>query len=728
MKKFKFYKQLDQMDCGPTCLKMIAKHYGAIYSVEYFRDKSAISNQGVTLYGLSRAAENIGLRTLSARVPFKNIDKLIFPFIAHWKGNHFVVVYDKTESHIYIADPAIGKIKYTHKEFIEGWSLKEFKEEGNVLILETSPSFYSDNVNKKKHEITSFDSFLYFLQYLRPHKSLLLQIFLGLLVGTIIQLILPFLSQAMVDKGINGSNIELVYLILIAQILLNIGNAFAGYVRSWIFLHMGTKINISIVSDFLIRVLDLPLSFFDSRSVGDLLQRINDNSRIESFLTGTFLNIFFSFINLILFGGIIFYYNKLIFSVFLIGSIIYILWVMVFQNIRKKLDIKIFDLNARNTSSLVQLFDGVQEIKLSNSEKNKRWDWEKLQASMFEQKKKMLYANQTQQSGSLFINQIKNILISFLAAKSVIDGEISLGTMFAIQFIIAQANAPITDFVSFIRSYQMAELSFRRLNEIYSKKNVVETNENYITIMPENKDILLKDISFSYSKNEEDLVLKDINMEIPEGKLTAIVGESGSGKTTIVKLLLKFYLLDKGMISLGGVNFNNIDPQWWNENCGAVLQDSFIFSDTIARNITLGNKSIDKDRLVWAAKMANIQGFIDGLPFGYNTRIGKGGHGLSQGQRQRVLIARVFYKDPSFVFLDEATNALDSENESQIMDHMKDFLKEKTTIIVAHRLSTVKNANNIIVIDNGQIAEQGTHEELIAKNGKYFSLVKKQLT
>lgn len=716
------------MDCGPTCLKMVAKHYGAIYSVEYFRDKSAISNQGVTLYGLSRAAENVGLRTLSARVPFKNIDKLIFPFIAHWKSNHFVVVYEKTDSHIYVADPAIGKIKYTHKEFIEGWSLKEFKEEGNVLILEPSPSFYSDNLNKKKHEITSFDSFLYFLQYLRPHKALLFQIFLGLMVGTIIQLILPFLSQAMVDKGINGSNIELVYLILIAQILLNIGNAFAGYVRSWIFLHMGTKINISIVSDFLIRVLDLPLSFFDSRSVGDLLQRINDNSRIESFLTGTFLNIFFSFINLILFGGIIFYYNKLIFSVFLLGSIIYILWVLFFQSIRKKLDIKIFDLNSRNTSSLVQLFDGVQEIKLSNSEKIKRWDWEKLQASMFEQKKKMLYANQTQQSGSLFINQIKNILISFLAAKAVIDGEISLGTMFAIQFIIAQANAPITDFVSFIRSYQMAELSFRRLNEIYSKKNVVETNENYITIMPESKDIVLKDISFSYSKNDEDLVLKDINIEIPEGKLTAIVGESGSGKTTIVKLLLKFYVLDKGMVSLGGVNFNNIDPQWWNENCGAVLQDSFIFSDTIARNITLGNKTIDKDRLIWAAKMANIQGFIDGLPFGYNTRIGKGGHGLSQGQRQRVLIARVFYKDPSFVFLDEATNALDSENESQIMDHMKDFLKEKTTIIVAHRLSTVKNANNIIVIDDGKIAEQGTHEELIAKNGKYFSLVKKQLT
>lgn len=715
------------MDCGPTCIKMIAKHYGAIYSVEFLRDRSSISNQGVTLYGLSKAAENIGFRTLNARIHFDKLDKIILPFIAHWRSNHFIVVYEITKKHVYVADPAIGKLKYTHKEFIEGWVLKEFDKEGNVLILEPSPSFYNDSVNKRKKELSSLDSFIYFVQYLRPHTRLLFQIFLGLFVGTLIQLILPFLSQAMVDKGINGNNIQLVYLILIAQILLSIGGAFAGYVRSWIFLHIGTKINISIVSDFLIRVLDLPIGFFDTRSVGDLLQRINDNTRIESFLTGSFLNILFSVFNLLIFGGILFYYNKLIFSVFFIGSLVYVLWILFFQNIRKKLDYKIFDLNSRNTSTLVQLFDGVQEIKLSNSEKQKRWEWEKLQASIYDFKKKMLVTNQTQSSGSLFINQIKNVLISFLAAKAVIDGEITLGMMVAIQFIIAQANAPVADFVSFIRSYQMAEISFRRLNEIYSKKSETETNENYITIMPERKDIVFDDVSFSYSKKEDEVVLKNLSLNIEQGKTTAIVGESGSGKTTILKLLLKFYFPLKGTITIGGVNFNNVNPQWWNENCGAVLQDSYIFSDTIAQNICLGDEIIDRDKLVNAVRLANIQKFIESLPFGYNTRIGKGGHGLSQGQKQRVLIARVLYKNPDFVFLDEATNALDSENEYEIMKNMKEFLIGKTTIIVAHRLSTVIDADKIIVMENGEIVEQGTHFELLENKQRYFTLVQKQL-
>lgn len=727
MKRFKFYKQLDKMDCGPTCLKMIAKHYGEVYSVEFLRDRSSISNQGVTLFGLSRAAENIGIRTLNARVPFDKLDSLILPFIAHWKGNHFVVVYKITNRFIFIADPAIGKIKLSHKEFIDGWGLKEYKEEGNVLILEPSPLFYNNSINKKRDEISSFDSILYFLQYLRPHKVLLIQIFLGLIVGTTIQLLLPFLSQAMVDKGINGNNIQLVYLILIAQILLNVGNAFSGFVRNWIFLHIGTKINISIVSDFLIKVLDLPVSFFDSRSVGDLLQRVNDNSRIESFLTGSFLNILFSMINLLIFGGILLHYNKNIFTIFLIGSVLYVLWVMFFQRVRRKLDYKIFDLNARNTSTLVQLFDGVQEIKLSNSEKQKRWDWEKLQASIYESKKKMMLANQVQSSGSLFINQIKNVLISFLAAKAVIDGEITLGMMVAIQFIIAQANAPVIEFVSFIRSYQMAEISFRRLNEIYSKKKDINFNENYITVKPEKRNIIFSDVSFSYSNKEDDLVLKNIKAEAPQGKITAIVGESGSGKTTILKILLKFYLPTKGKVTIGGVNFDNVDSQWWNENCGAVLQDSFIFSDTIAKNICLGAESIDVDRLVKSANLANIQKFIESLPYGYNTKIGKGGHGLSQGQKQRVLIARVLYKNPDFVFLDEATNALDSENEFEIMSNMKEFLKGKTTIIVAHRLSTVIDADNIIVMSDGEIAEQGTHEELLKNKSRYYSLIQKQL-
>lgn len=726
MKNFKFYKQLDRMDCGPTCIKMIARYYGAIYSIEFLRDRSSITNQGVNLYGLSHAAENIGFRTLNARIPFDKLEKIILPFVALWKSNHFIVVYKIKKNHIYVADPAIGKIKYTRKEFLEGWELPYFKKEGNVLILETTPSFYNNFVNKKNKN-SSFDIFFYFIQYLRPHKKLLFQIFLGLLVGMLIQLILPFLSQAMVDKGVNGNNIQLVYLILIAQVLLSIGNVISGFVRSWIFLFIGTKINISIISDFLIRVLNLPISFFDTRSVGDLLQRIGDNSRIENFLTSSFLNILFSFFNLFIFGGILFYYNKAIFYIFFLGSTIYVIWILLFQRIRKKIDYKIFDLNARNTSTLIQLFEGVQEIKLSNNEKQKRWDWEKIQASIYQSKKKMLTTNQIQLSGSILINQIKNILISFLAAKAVINGNISLGMMVAIQFIIAQVNAPITEFISFIRSYQLASISFRRLNEIYAKKNGNELNENYITIMPEKRDILFNNLSFSYSKKEDELIIKDINLFIPHGKITAIVGKSGSGKTTLLKLLLKFYYPTKGFITIGGVNFNNINPQWWNENCGAVLQDSYIFSDTIAKNICIGDENINKNKLIRSAQLANIQDFIETLPFGYNTKVGKGGSGLSQGQRQRILLARVIYKNPEFVFLDEATNALDSQNEYKIMENMNDFLKGKTTIIVAHRLSTVKEADNIVVMDNGRIVEQGTHEELIKNGSTYFDLIQKQL-
>lgn len=727
MTRFKFYKQLDQMDCGPTCLKMIARHYGKIYSTEFFRDRSAISNQGVTLFGLSKAAENIGFRTLSARVPLEKLSKLILPFIAFWEGRHFVVVYKITSKYIYVADPAIGKVKYSYEDFLKGWATKEYKREGKVLILETSPAFYKDNINQQKKDASTIDSILHFLAYLQPHKGLIFQVFLGIIVGMMIQLLLPFLSQAMIDKGINGNNIQLVYLILVAQILLTVGSVFSGFIRSWIFLYLGTSINISIITDFLIKVLNLPINFFDTRSVGDLLQRIQDNKRIESFLTGSFLNILFSLLSLVVFGGILYYYSPLIFTVFLIGSTVHVVWILFFQNIRKKLDYKIFDLRSRNTSTLVEMFDGIQDIKLSNSESKKRWDWEKLQAGLYKSKKKLLVANQVQSSGSLLVNQVKNIVISFLAAKSVIDGEITLGMMVSIQFIISQANAPVNQFVSFIRSFQMAEISFRRLNDVYSKKNDVNIDENYITMMPPSREIILHDVSFSYSRKEENAVLKNINITIPEGKITAIVGESGSGKTTILKMLLKFYNPFKGKITVGGVVFNNINPNWWNEVCGAVLQDSFIFSDTIARNITLGSDNVDKNKLIEAAAMANIQDFVESLPFGYNTKIGKGGSGLSQGQKQRILIARVIYKRPDVILLDEATNALDSENESEILDKMKLYLKGKTTVIVAHRLSTVQDADNIIVMSNGEVVESGTHEELLSNKGKYHSLVQKQL-
>jgi ATP-binding cassette subfamily B protein len=724
---FKFYKQLDKMDCGPSCLKMVAKHYGEVYSVEFLRDKSAISNQGVTLYGLSKAAENIGFRTLNAKVNFDNLHKLIFPFIAYWNKSHFVVVYKMDDKKVYLADPAIGKLSYKKEEFLKHWAINSLKEEGNVLILEPTPLFYSDNLNKRSSESSVLSSLIHFTHYLRPYKFLIFQIFIGLLVGSFVQLLLPFLSLTMIDKGINGNNVKLIYLILASQLALNFAMSITAFVRSWLFLHIGTKINIAIISDFLIRVLDLPISFFDTRSVGDLLQRISDNSRIESFLTGSFLNVIFSIVTFGIFGVILYSFNKPIFITFLIGNAAFILWILAFQNFRKKLDHKSFDMTSRNTSTLVQLFDGIQDIKLSNSEKAKRWDWEKLQASIYEVKRKTLLTNQAQSTGSLFINQTKNIFISFLAAKSVIDGDITFGMMIATNFIVAQANAPINEFVNFIRTFQMAEISFRRLNEIYSKRKDSDTNENYITIMPEKKDIVFTNVDYSYSKKEDDLTLSDLNFKIPQGKVTAIVGSSGSGKTTLVKLLLKFYFPAKGNITIGGVNFSNVNPYWWNENCGAVLQDSFIFSDTIAKNICLGFDNIDRDRLVQSTKLANIQSFIEELPFGYNTRIGKGGQGISQGQKQRILIARVLYKNPEFVFLDEATNALDSENESEIMQNLKLQLKGKTTVIVAHRLSTILDADNIVVLKKGKIVEQGTHEELLNKKGNYYHLILKQL-
>jgi len=725
MPSFPFFKQLDAMDCGPTCLRMIAKFYGKSYSLQTLRERSYITRQGVSLLGISDAAESIGFRSIGARLSWEQLKKEVsLPCIVHWKQRHFIVVYKIKKDIVYAADPAHGLIRYSKEEFLDKWisTKKTENEQGLCLILEPQPDFYSNEDEKIKKS-----SFKFLFSYLKPHRKFVNQLVIGMLLGSVLLLIFPFLTQAVVDIGINTENIGFVYLVLIAQMVLFIARASVDFIRSWILLHISSRINISLISDFLIKLMKLPIAFFNTKMTGDLLQRIGDHSRIESFLTTSTLNIIFSVFNLIVFGLVLAFYHVKILIVFIIGSVLYALWINVFMKRRRELDHKRFAQMSENQSSIIQLITGMQEIKLTNSEKQKRWEWERIQAKLFRVKVRSLSLDQYQQVGSVFINEIKNILISFLAAKAVIDGNISLGVMFAIQYIIGQMNSPIDQMITFIHSTQDAKISLERLGEIHDKKDEESVDENKLTILPDKKEYNIRNLDFQYDGPHSEMVLKQINLEIQQEKITAIVGPSGSGKTTLIKLMLGFYTPTNGELCIGDTQLMNYSNSFIRENCGAVMQDGFIFSDSIANNIAVGDEFPDRKKLLNAVKVANIQKFIESLPLSYNTRIGANGHGLSQGQQQRILIARAVYKNPVFLFFDEATNALDAHNEKIIMNNLNEFFKGKTVVIVAHRLSTVMNADQIVVIEKGELTEKGSHEELTKKKGSYFKLVKNQL-
>ncbi len=713
------------MDCGATCLRMIAKHYGKSYTSQTLRKRSYITREGVSLLGISDASESIGMHTIGVKTTLeKLIEENVTPFIAHWRQEHFVVVYKIKGNKVYVADPAGKKITYTKEEFIKQWvtTEKNGEQQGVALLLEPTPDFYKQT--GEKSDKTKF-SFLF--QYLKPHKKLILQLVLGLLLGSLLQLIFPFLTQSIVDFGIANNNLNFIYLVLIAQMVLFISRMTVDFIRSWIMLHISTRINISLISDFLIKLMKLPIGFFDTKMTGDLMQRIGDHHRIEDFLTGQTLSTLFSMFNLIIFGVVLAYYSLKIFAIFIIGSALYILWISIFMKKRRELDFKRFQEASDEQSNVIQLIQGMQEIKLQNAEKQMRWGWERIQARLFKISISGMALSQYQQAGTVFINETKNILISFFAAYSVIQGEMTLGMMLAVQYIIGQLNAPIDQFIGFMHSYQDAKISLERLGEIHNKEDEENIEEEKIAILPQDKSIRMENIKFQYDKPHGEMVLKDVNLTIPENKITAIVGTSGSGKTTLVKLLLGFYEVNSGEILVGENRLENFSQTWWRSQIGAVMQEGFVFNDTIAKNIAVGQENVDKARLLEAVKVANIQEFIENLPLGYNTKIGTEGHGLSQGQKQRILIARTVYKDPQYLFFDEATNALDANNERKIMDNLNEFFKGRTVVVVAHRLSTVKNANQIVVIEKGEIIETGTHKELTALKGSYYELVKNQL-
>lgn len=724
---FPTYKQFDKMDCGPTCLRMIAKYYGKKFTSQYLRQQCGINRDGMSLLSLTEAATNLGFRTVPLKVTLEELkNENVLPAIAFWGQNHFVVLVKITKHKVHVADPGSGMLRYTHEQFLSNWVLPidREKKRGVALLLEPTSKFYEEEgaTTKQRHPFWRLGI------YIVKHRKLFLQLMMIILVSSILQLFLPFFTKGVVDIGIATRDIQFVYALLIGQLMLFLGSTVVDFLRSWIMLHISARINISLLSEFLSKLIRLPISYFDTKMMGDIIQRINDHKRVEQFLTNSIVGTFFSIVSFVVLSFAVIYFNPLICLVYFGGSALYFGWIFSLMRYRKEIDYKQFALQASNQGALLQLLYGMQEIKLNDCEEQKRWQWERIQSGLFRLNIKSLTLMQVQQGVANLLNQTKNILVTILSAQFVIEGKMTLGEMMAVQFIIGQLNGPLQQFVQFVQATQDAKISLDRIDEIHHLTDEVTPDHLQADNAPvEDSSIRFENVSYKYPGYANNLVLKGINLTIPKGQTTAIVGMSGSGKTTLLKMLLKFYAPSAGEIRIGHVNLSTIHPRAWRAQCGTVLQDGYIFSDTIANNIALRDETPDLKRLLYAVKMANIYDFISSLPLGFNTKIGVEGNGISQGQRQRILIARAIYKDPDYIFLDEATNSLDSNNERLIQHNLETSFKGKTIVIVAHRLSTVRNADQILVMKKGEIVERGTHEELNRLKGDYFELVRNQL-
>lgn len=747
---FPHYKQLDAMDCGPTSLRIVAQHYGRHYSLQNLRERCHITREGVSLLGISDAAESIGLRSTGVKITWEQLrDQATLPSIVHWNQQHFVVVYRIARRRgkwwVWVSDPASGLLKYNEEQFRRAWEQScerpdlatlsgeqpdgrpviqpgTLRGKGIALLLEPTPEFYRERGDEDKRL-----RFGQLLHYLRPYKSYLVQLALAMLTASVLSLILPFLTQSVVDKGIGTGNLSFVVMILVAQVVLVLGQLANNLIRSWLMLHMTTRISISLISDFLAKLMRLPIAFFDSKMVGDIMQRIGDYNRIQTFLTGSLLSMAMAVVSFVIYGTVMGGYDPTILGIFLAGSALYVGWILLFMKRRRKLDYMRFQEASANQSNIVQLINGMQEIKLNNCEKQKRWEWERIQARLFQVSIKGLVLGQTQEVGGTFIDQTKNVVISFLAASAVIEGEMTLGMMMALQYIIGQLNAPLSQFISFVQATQDAKISLERLSEIQEKDDEEPADEERIREIPRHADIEFRGVTFQYDGPHSAKALDDVSVTIPADRVTAIVGASGSGKTTMLKMMLGFYAPSAGEVLLCGRKIAQYSASCWRRACGTVMQEGYVFSDTIAGNIGVADERPDMERVRRAAAIANIDTFIEELPLGYNTKIGADGHGLSVGQKQRLLIARAAYKDAEYLFFDEATNSLDANNERTIMERLERLFENRTVVVVAHRLSTVKNADNIVVLDHGRIVEQGTHAELTARRGYYYELVRNQL-
>lgn len=712
------------MDCGPTCLRMIAKHYGKHYNTETIRYKAGFSKRGVSMLGISETAEKLGFRTRGVQVSYEKLCQAPVPAILHWNQKHFVVLINVNKKQARIADPSAGIITYKKEKFTEHWLSNKRDDEntGTVLLLEPTPAFYSAVEEKEKKLNWAIVG-----RYMQNNRWPLMQVFIALITSSILQLILPFLTQSMVDAGINTGNMQYITLVLIAQLMLVFSNTVVSFIRSRIQLRISNNINISILSDFWMKLSRLPLSYFEARRTGDTLQRLGDNKKIQSFITGHALTTVFNLFNILVYGFILILYNLQLFIIFGAGTILYFGWIRFFLRIRRQMNQESFNVSARANNATLELVQGMQEIRLNNAEHLKRWEWENIQANIFRINFRNMNYSQWQSAGALFIHQGKDIIISFMVAQLVVNGSLTFGAMLAIQYIIGQLTGPVQQIIDLAQNIQDAKIAMERLNEIHTLQDEEPSDKPLMSVLPSDNSISVRNLSFAYPGEGNDPVLEDISLYIPQGKVTAIVGVSGSGKTTLLKLLLKIYGNYSGEINIGDSNFRYLSHSFWRKQCGAVLQDGYIFNDTLARNIAVGEEYIDYERLIYSCKVANILPFIESLPNGFNSQLGTEGTGISQGQRQRLLIARAVYKDPAYLFFDEATNSLDANNERTIVKNLQLLFKDKTVVIVAHRLSTVKGADKIVVLHKGRIEEEGTHAQLTSMRGHYYELVKNQL-
>jgi ATP-binding cassette subfamily B protein len=715
--------QLDAKDCGPACIKIVAKFYGRFFSLQYLRDLCGINREGITFMDMSVAFEHIGIRTKALKISYEKLQQLPLPCVVHWENNHFVVVYKISKTRVWISDPARGLISYNSQEFKKGW-LGQIVNWA-VLAVEPMADFMQRSARDKIERRKTFENII---SYLSPYRRSFGSLFIVMFIVTLLQALLPFISKAVIDVGIQNNDLDFINLVLIGNVAIIVSILLSNLVRDWVLLHITSRLNISLISDYLIKLMKLPITFFENKLAGDILQRADDHDRIRNFLMNNSISFFFSILTFIVFTAILFVFNYNLCWIYLFGSTMFILWVIIFMGIRKKLDWQYFDLNAKNQSYWVETIANIADIKVNNYERKKRWKWESIQASIFRINQKVLTINNSQYLGGQFINQLTNLFLTFYCAKSVINGTLTFGAMISTQFIIGQLNGPILQFISFLQAAQYAKVSFLRMNEIHQLEEEEENEINNNFDLPEFKTLILKNIHFQYTRNSIP-VLQNINLIIPEGKVTAIVGDSGSGKTTLLKLILRLYKPSYGELSIGNLNIENINLRQWRNKCGVVMQDGKIFNDTVLNNITLEDDNIDYTLLKKAVRTANIADEIEQLPLGYQTIMGEQGRGLSGGQKQRILIARALYKDPDYLFFDEATNALDTINEQKIVEALSEVFKNKTVIVVAHRLSTVQKADQIIVMRKGNIVEIGNHETLMRnENGTYLQMVKAQLS